>query len=160
MVIDKVHGNKREITLSYTKTGGKVETETSIPIDKNVHRVETGTSIPIDKDVSSYKISNNKNNTRENKRESAHTVSHQENIFKEVFVDGKLSDLQADTIKRQVSNFGVWRDTCKWWALQGYKESSIGRLLEKYEENLSKFEIKSEGVLSEYDKAIALIQNS
>jgi hypothetical protein len=104
--------------------------------------------------------SNNDLKNNGNKREDTRVISHQDNIFKEVFKEIELNDFQAEEIKTTVKNFGVWRDTCKWWALQGYKATSIGRILEKYNENLKQLIEGSGDGLSNYDKAMSLIMES
>jgi len=50
--INKKMGNRREITLNYSKRGDRVSPKMSISMDKNVHRVSPKMSISMDKNVS------------------------------------------------------------------------------------------------------------
>ena len=64
------------------------------------------------------------------------TLSIQEGVYSEIFGESnlrRLTTFQRDQLK-SFENLDMMRTTLQWWAGNGYKHNSIGRMLDRYKE--------------------------
>lgn len=53
-------------------------------------------------------------------------------IFQKYFRGASPSCYQQDVVEQTVTNFHVWEECVKYWALNDYRPQSIGKLLDYY----------------------------